>query len=125
MPETEPIVPAEAHVLCQTITEVADRINIAGVQHLEAVPIAEERRVPRIGAATGVHLHVDLYIPDLTVPREVRDTEVRVEVLQGVPVTDQAEVLQGVPVTAPAGVVLPEVQDFVLPAEAVPGVLVV
>ena len=125
LPETGHIAPAEARVPCQTIIEVADQINITEQQHREAAPIAEGLRVLQIEAAIGVLLPVDLYIPDQTVPREVQDIEVRVAVPQGIRDTDRVEVLQEVPVTAPAGVVLPEVQEFVLPAEVVQEVLVV
>ena len=122
--ETGHIVQVEAHVPCQTIRDVADQINITELQHREAAPIAEEHGVLQTEAAIGVLLLVDLPIPGLPILREVRGIEVRVEVLPGIQDTDRVEVLQGVPVTAPAGVVLPEVQEFVLPAEVVQEVLV-
>jgi hypothetical protein len=108
-----------------TITEieVAEQINTVELHLHVAAAIAEEHKVLQTEAVIEVRLHADLHIPGLQIPREVRDTEVRVVVLQGIPVTDRAVALPEVPGIVPAeAAVLPEVQVFGLQAAAVPGV---
>ncbi|NND15578.1 MAG: hypothetical protein HKN89_04575 [Eudoraea sp.] len=114
--EIERIAPAEVPAPYQVITEAVGLINIIEVQLPEVAHIAEELKVLLIEAAIGVLLREDLYIQDLPVHPEVRDIEVLVEVLPGIPVTDRAEVLPEVPGIAQAGAVHPEVPEFGHPA---------